>query len=231
MTSLTPEERLERYDAELDELKRGFIEAVERLGDEPAVDRSFDERLSGLGLVERLDRLRVELSPDDFDKDQIVALFNALFAIRNLVDAADGTPDLDTCDQLLVNIERIRHVFRDAIDEHVTGVANDRGLVLKDLRTWLPTTPLATIAELVGVDRRTLNRWVKQPGPPSARLALVARIVAVLRHAWSEPGIVAWFERPRRDLEGRKPRSVLDDPGAEETLILAARSGRSQYAS
>jgi hypothetical protein len=182
-------------------------------------------------LVDRLEQLRVGLQPEDFDKRQIVALFDALFTIRNLVDTADSSPDLDTCDKLLINIERIRHVFRDALDEHITGVATDRGLVLRDLREWLPGTSLATIAELVDVDRRTLTRWARQPGPPTPRLALVGRLVAILRHAWTERGILAWFDRPRRDLDGRRPRTLLGEAGAEDALIHAARGSRSQYAS
>jgi uncharacterized protein (DUF2384 family) len=229
LAALTPDERLERADAEIGELKERFVEAVERLSNETAVDNSFKDRL-GL-LADRLDRLREELLPDDFDKNQIVVMFNALFAIRKLIDSADEKPTLDTCDALLLNIERIRHVLRDALDEHVTGVANDRGLVVKELREWLPNTPWTTIANLVGVDRRTLNRWAKQSGPPGRRLARVARLVAILRHAWTEPGVLGWFDRPRRDLDGRKPRALLDDPAAEEALIMAARSGRSQYAS
>jgi hypothetical protein len=43
--------------------------------------------------------------------------------------------------------------------------------------------------------------------------------------------IVAWFYRPRRDLDGRKPIALLDDPNEDYALISAARSSRSQYAS
>jgi hypothetical protein len=227
--SLTTEERLERIDNEVEDVKDRFVEAIEQLTEEPAVDDSFVARLGGL--IERLNQLGTDLRPEDFDKDQLASLFRSLWSIRDLVDTADGSPDLDTCDELLVLIERVRHVVRDALDEHVTGVAGDRGLVVKDLRRWLPNTSLTTIAELVDVDRRTLNRWTHNPGPPSPRLALVARLVAILRHAWTEHGIVAWFDRPRRDLGGRKPRALLADPTAEDTLIMAARSGRSQYAS
>jgi hypothetical protein len=229
LASLTPDERLERADAEIGDLKDRFVEAVERLSNETAIDSSFKARL-GL-LADRLDQLREELLPEDFDKNQIVVMFNALFAIRKLIDAADDKPALDTCDALLLNIERIRHVLRDALDEHVTGVANDRGLVVRELREWLPNTPWTAIAELVGVDRRTLNRWAKQSEPPPRRLALVARLVAILRHAWTEAGILGWFDRPRRDLDERRPRALLGNPAAEEALIMAARSGRSQYAS
>lgn len=227
--TLTTEERLEHIDSELEDVKTRFIEALEQLAEEPAVDDSFGTRLRSL--TERLNKLGTDLRPEDFDKDQLASLFRSLWAIRDLVDAANGSPDLDTCDQLLVLIERTRHVVRGALDEHVTGVAHDQGLVVQDLREWLPNTPLTTIADLVGVDRRTLNRWSHHPGPPRPRLALVGRLVAILRHAWTEQGIVAWFDRPRRDLAGRKPRALLGDPAAEDALIMAARSGRSQYAS
>jgi hypothetical protein len=229
MTALTLDERLERADAQVGELKARFVDALEQLANEPEVDRSFKQRLAAL--AERLDEVREDLSPDDFDKNQLVAMFNALFAIRKLIDTAHERPPLDTCDGLLINIERIRHVLRDALDEHVSGVATDRGLVVRELRGWLPRTSWAAIADLVGVDRRTLHRWSKQSGAPSPRLALVARLVAILRHAWTEPGIVAWFDRPRRDLGGRRPRTMLDEAGADEALVMAARSGRSQYAS
>jgi uncharacterized protein (DUF2384 family) len=78
--------------------------------------------------------------------------------------------------------------------------------------------------EIVGVDRRTLSRWKKQSGPPKRRVRMVASLVAVLRHNWTEEGIVAWFYRPRRDLDGRKPIALLDDPNEDYALIIAARS-------
>jgi hypothetical protein len=62
-------------------------------------------------------------------------------------------------------------------------------------------------------------------------LRVFARLVAILRHNWDEQGIVAWFDRPRRDLGGRRPATVLLDPNYEDELISAARAGRSQYAS
>ena len=227
--TLTTEERLEHVDNELEDVKQKFTEALDQLDEEPAVDGALNDRLREIS--RRLNSLGDELRAEDYAKDQVVAFFRALFAIRDLVDQADGKPDLDTCDQLLVNIERIRHVVRDALDEHVTGVADDRGLVVGDLREWLPHTNLETIAGLAGVNRRTLTRWAEQSGPPPPRLRLVARLVAILRHNWTEPGVVAWFDRPRRDLGGKKPRSLLDDPSSEEDLLMAARSGRSQYAS
>ena len=40
----------------------------------------------------------------------------------------------------------------------------------------------------------------------------VARLVAILRHAWTDEGVVAWFYRPRKDLDARKPIELIDEP-------------------
>jgi hypothetical protein len=224
--TLTPEKRLERIDAIVEDLKRGFVEAIEQLQQSAELDATFRERWTALG--ERLSELRGELYPDDYDKQQLVEMHDALWEIKDLLQ--EGEPTLDTYDQLLLRVEQIRHVVRDALDEYVTGVSDDNGLVLRELAAWLPNTPDRVLAELVGVDRRTLSRWRKQSKPPARRLRAVARLVAVLRHSWTEEGIVAWFQRPRRELDGRKPIALLDDPLNDEALLSAARSSRSQYA-
>jgi hypothetical protein len=228
-TIQTPEERLGRVDQEIDELKDAFVEAIQELQRSSEVDDSFDGRWQDV--LSRISAIEHDVHPPDYDKDQVVELYQSLLQIKELLNSS-GTPcDLDTCDRLLVNIERIRHVVRDALDEHVGGVQSDVGLVVADLARWLPRTPDRVIAELVGVDRRTLSRWKQQPGPPKRRLRIVASLVAILRHNWTEEGIVAWFYRPRRDLDGRKPIALLDDPNSDYALINAARSSRSQYAS
>ncbi|HEX2161523.1 MAG TPA: hypothetical protein VHF88_06855, partial [Thermoleophilaceae bacterium] len=68
-------------------------------------------------------------------------------------------------------------------------------------------------------------------GGADPRLTLVARLVSILRHAWTPAGVVAWFDRPRRELDGRAPRELLDDPANERILIATARSSRNQYGS
>jgi uncharacterized protein (DUF2384 family) len=227
--TLTPEQRLGRADEELQELKNGFVEAITQLQDHPEVDGSFRERLETIS--ERLGALRDSLRLEDLDKAQLFEFHGALWEINRLLDAEEGaTSDLDVIDQLLVAIERVRHVIRDALDEHVVGLPTDAGLVVAELKKWLPETSNETIARLVGVDRRTLTRWTKEPRKPPRRLQLVAHLVAILRHNWTEEGIVAWFDRPRRGLEGRKPWTLLDDAAAEEWLLSEARGGRSQDA-
>jgi hypothetical protein len=225
---LTSEERLEQFDREVEELKQVFIEALDQLRQSPETDGSHDERWRTI--AERLKGLRAGIQPEDYDRDQLATLTTALLDMRDLLEQQEVPGDLDVCDGLLIALERIRHVVRDALDEHVNGVAGDVGLVMGDLDHWLPSIPDRTIAELVGVDRRTLSRWRLQGGPPRRRLRTFARLVAILRHNWDEEGVIAWFGRPRRDLGGRKPAALLSDPNAEPDLVNAARSGRSQYA-
>lgn len=227
--ALPMEERLKQVDHEVVDLQRGFVDAIAQLRGAPEVDGTFEERWRRI--ADRLRNLRSELLPSDFDKDQLTDLYTTLFDIRDLVDRIDGSRDMEAFDQLLVHLERIRHVVRDALDEHVTGVGADVGLVMRDLDRWLPDTPREPLAELAGVDRRTLSRWVDKAGTPSRRLQTVARLVAILRHNWTEEGVVAWFHRPRRDLGGRTPLAVLETRNFdEEALLAAARAGRSQYA-
>jgi hypothetical protein len=224
---LTPEERLGHADDELLDLKNGFVEAVAQLQEHPEIDGSFEERLEGIGA--RLSALREGLRPeDDLDKAQVIEFHEALWTINGLLSEREPSHDLDVIDQLLVAIERVRHVVRDALDEHVVGLPEDAGLVVEELRRWLPNTSNETIAGLVGVNRKTLGRWAKASRPASRRLQLVAHLVAILRHNWTEEGVIAWFGRPRRGLDGRRPAALLEDAGAEATLLSEARAGRSQ---
>ncbi|HEY3960229.1 MAG TPA: hypothetical protein VGL68_06940 [Solirubrobacteraceae bacterium] len=228
---LTYEERLEKLDREVSTLQRMFVEAVEEVRRTPETDDSFDARW--IETAERLKNLRGAIHPEDFDKSQFATLATAMLDIRDQLDRLDREEEgkLDVCDNLMILLEQVRHVVRDALDEHVTGVADDAGLVMRDLDEWLPNTPDRTIADLLEIDRRTLSRWRKQAGDPRRSLRIFVRLVAILRHNWDEQGIVAWFDRPRRDLGGRRPATVLLDPNYEDELISAARAGRSQYAS
>lgn len=225
---MTPEQRLERLDHEAEILKRAFVEAAEHLAKTPEVDGSVGERWESIS--QRLRDLRTSLQPEDYDKAQLAETYNTLFDIRDLID--DPPRDLDTIDRLLICIERVRHVIRDALDEHVAGLSNDVGVLVEELKGRLPNVKQDAVAELVGVNRRTLSRYARRSGPPPRRLRTVARLVAVLRHSWTEDGIVAWFHRPRRDLDGRTPLAMLAEENFDEpTLLMAARAGRSQYAS
>lgn len=221
---MTYAERLGQFDRELEDLQRGFIEAVEQLRRAPEVDGSYEERWQAI--ARRMKRLREGIQAEDYDKDQLATLATTLLDIRDQLDRDDAPGNLDVCDQLMIMLERIRHVVRDALDEHVDGVSGDVGVVMAELGQWLPHVSDETIAALVGVNRRTLSRWRRQKVQPRRNLRVFARLVAILRHSWEEEGVIAWFERPRRDLHGTKPITLLADPSAEEELMEAARSSR-----
>lgn len=225
-STLSPEERLARLNREVEELRQGLIEASVVLKQSPPVDHAFDDRW--VGLSDRIRALGADLQPEDFDREHFARLDQALLEIGDLLDEEWNG---DTLDRLLIRIERVRHAIRDTIDERVSGAASDVSLLLEDLDRWLPHVTRDELAELAGVTPRTLARWTKQDTPPTRRLTTVARLVAVLRHGWTEEGVVAWFHRPRRDLQGQRPTALLQDPNYDEDeLISAARAGRSQHA-
>ena len=154
---MTYAERLGKFDQELEDLQRGFIEAVEHLRRSPEVDGSYEERWQAI--ARRMKRLREGIRAEDYDKDQLATLASTLLDIRDQLDRDDAPGNLDVCDQLMVMLERIRHVVRDALDEHVSGATGDVGVVMTELERWLPHVSDQTIATLVGVDRRSLSRW------------------------------------------------------------------------
>lgn len=223
---MTPSQRLTVLDREVEELKQAFVDAAQQLQRAPEVDWSYDERWRSI--AQRLRDVRAELQPADYDKDQLAELLASLFDIRDLMAE---TQTLDTLDTLVLATERVRHVIRDALDERVAGADGDVAVVVDELYRQLPSINRDAIAELVGVNRRTLARWAQQSGTPKRRLSTVARLVAILRHNWTEDGIVAWFHRPRRDLGERTPMTVLGEENFDDqALIAAARAGRSMYA-
>jgi len=234
MTTTANQDRLWALDSELEALKASFEELLASFSDafgevvaRPDLDGSIEVRLADV--ANRLRNLKPELEALDFDVEQSAALFSAIVDVDRAVQAEHE--DFDRFEQMLLGIERIRQVIRDAIDESVGGVDADRRRQLEALENGLPGVKQIQIAELLGVDPRTVRRWSERPGRADPRLSLVARLVSILSHAWTPAGVVAWFDRPRRELDGRAPRSLLDDPANERVLIAAARSSRNQYGS
>jgi hypothetical protein len=181
---------------------------------------------TGRRLVTRLSR---DLGPLEIDPGALAEIQRVMIdGIGQLEDQPDMAP-IDVLDDLLVRGERIRHVLRDALDADL-GMAPDNARALSGaLVAWLPRVPQREIAQLVGISPRQLQRWLKDGGEPSRRLWLVARLVVLLKRAWTPEGVLAWFRRPRRDLEGHAPIDVLEDPAWEQTLLGAVRQGRAQH--
>lgn len=135
----------------------------------------------------------------------------------------------DAADAYLMELEAIRHVLRDLLQEHQPESLRREGRELIGLlEDWLPHVPVAQLAELLGLSVRQLQRRRHEDAPSTSREQLVARLVAILRHAWTDEGVVAWFHRTRADLGGQAPIALLGDPAREPDLLIAARAGRVQ---
>jgi len=217
--------RLIEIDTEVEGVKAAFEEALDEVAGHPEIDGSAHKRLTDVG--KRLADLKPQLEAADLSYEQRATLYSALVDVSTAMNAGPG--DLNRFEAALVGIERVRHVVRDALDEFVGGTSADRRRLLQEIERSLPGIRQTDIAELLAVDPRTIRRWTSEAGEPEHRLQLVARLVAVLRHAWTPKGILAWFHRPRRDLDGKAPIDLLEDPGSEQALLSAARSSRNQY--
>lgn len=137
---------------------------------------------------------------------------------------------------LRLRLEQMRHVFRDLAGE--LEVSDQRSG--KELARWLTETvdlPQQRLADLLGVEKRTFQRWIseKEPSSPAAddesRLRIVARLVNQLRHSLTPVGVIGWFERPRSELAGQAPRDLLSEPDALPRIQALAAGLRSSTAS
>lgn len=137
---------------------------------------------------------------------------------------------LDYADELLMEVEAVRHVVRDALQEQPRALLQDARAVAGQLEAWLPGLSQRELAALLGMSARTYQRHREQGGEAGSREQTVLRLVAILRRGWSDAGVLAWFERPRLDLDGAAPLGLLGDPAREQQLLGLARGGRVQGA-
>jgi hypothetical protein len=145
----------------------------------------------------------------------------------------ESASPLDSADAFLVEMEAIRHIIRDLLEEQPPVSLQDASRAIALLEQWLPGVTQTQLAELIDYSPRTMQRLVRAEQKSTTathRLQVVARIVAIVRHAWTPQGVVMWFSRRRADLGGRAPVELLDDPVHEHELIRAARAGRVQGA-
>jgi uncharacterized protein (DUF2384 family) len=161
----------------------------------------------------------------------VVVLHSAISAQRALERRqAPGARD-----QLRVALESIRQALAAIAEREPVADERTPKAIVASLAAWTEV-PQARLAELLGVSSRQLQRWLSasersQPeGEDARRVRVVARVVAQLRFALTPAGTVAWFDWPRHDLGGRRPRDLLGDPAQEPTLAMVAASMRSTLA-
>jgi uncharacterized protein (DUF2384 family) len=135
---------------------------------------------------------------------------------------------------LRVGVEQLRQALRDAVTDEVVAPGQPAGALAR----WLVESLRVSVGELagvVGVSSRTFHRWMEDDSvvPSSkdeARLATVAQVANQLRHVFTGPGVVGWFERPLIDLDGETPDELLGDPVRYPEVLAAARRYRAMVA-
>ncbi|MGO9924796.1 MAG: hypothetical protein ACLPLP_01290 [Mycobacterium sp.] len=132
-----------------------------------------------------------------------------------------------------VALEQVRHALRDITENQPYGDDAPVRDVLARTAEVL-TTPQKTLAELLGISVRQLQRWLAPDGTEpaaddAARIRAVGQIVNQLRHSFTGPGVIAWFYRQHPVL-GRRPIDLLDDPLCYPRLLEAATAARAMTA-
>jgi hypothetical protein len=230
MTTVTvgSEERLRDADILIDEFITRVTADIEQVKGK-AFDPGYVERFRET--AQRLStRLNEELPPD-LDVEAVAEIRGILIEALQDLSTIDEERPWDVVEVFILRAEAIRHIVRDALDAHVGSDGQNAADLIRALQEWLPRVPQTQLAELVDISPRQLQRWKKSGGEPPRRLQLVTRLVALLHRAWTPEGVLAWFDRPRSDLDGQAPRAVLDDHAYEQRLIRAVRQGRAQHGS
>jgi AraC-like DNA-binding protein len=207
---------------------RRELEAAAGDADAPAVDPEYVNRW-----LETARRLSVQVStdlPPQLDPEDVAEIRKIIVNLLDVLEQLDERRPLDTIDQFVVGAEAVRHILRDALDEHVGVRDDDARRLVAYLKEALPRVTQADRARIAGVSTRHLQRLAKEGGVPPRQLVLAARLVKLLRYVWNPEGVIAWFHRERPQLDGHAPIDVAGDPGFERMLLRLARQGRAQHA-
>lgn len=163
------------------------------------------------------------------DPDQAAALWQAALHGQKGLRSDD---DKERRREVRVALEQFRQVLRGILENQPYGEESPvRDVLARTVETL--AAPQRTVAELLGVSSRQLQRWLADDAYPAgddaARIRVVGQLVNQLRHAFTGPGVAAWFTRPHPAL-GQPPIDLLDDPLAYPRLIGAATAARAQTA-
>jgi uncharacterized protein (DUF2384 family) len=128
-----------------------------------------------------------------------------------------------------IALEQFRQTLRDIVENQPYNAdAPIRDVLARTVETV--AAPQKTLAELLGVSVRQLQRWLAADGPEpaaddAARIRVVGQVTNQLRHSFTGPGTLAWFNR-RHPVLGQRPVELLDDPLRYPQLLSAAAAAR-----
>jgi hypothetical protein len=222
----TPEQdQVRDLESRLEDMKDRLVDDLDRSGE--TLDGEFLTRFRDT--VNAAARQVNESLPLSFPPEAGDEIRRTVIDALTEIEDIDEARPLDAVDRLLIRFEQIRHILRDAVDESLEVSDDDGQALAKKLLEWLPGVRQADVAAIIGTSTRTLQRLVKDGGTPTNRMRLVARMVALLRRAWTPQGVLAWFYRPRQELDGQRPVDVLEQAEYEEPLMTMVRQGRAGH--
>jgi AraC-like DNA-binding protein len=216
----------QRISDDLAEL-RDDVEGVAGDAKLPAVDQEYVDRW-----VETARRLSVQVSndlPPQLEPEAVAEIRKIIINLLDGLERVDSARPLDAIDHFFVELEAVRHILRDALDEHAGFPEDDARPLIAYLQKALPRVTQADQARLVGISTRHLQRLGKEGGTPPYQLVVAVRLVKLLRYVWNPEGVVAWFYRERTALDGHAPIDVVADPGFERQVVRLARQARAQH--
>lgn len=208
-----------------DEKIMAFQRTMEKAARTGALDPEELERF-GQTIKEAAARVNDQVLPH-IDPTSAQEIGTRLISILTLDVTTVDT--LDAADSYLIDLEAIRHVFRDLLEEQrPESLRREAQELVALIEGWLPDVSVQDRADLLGFTPRQLQRRRHDNAPATSREQLVARLIAILRGGWTDAGVMAWFRRPRAELHGAAPIDLLADPSQEPALLLSARAGRVQ---
>lgn len=158
-------------------------------------------------------------------------LTTMLFAAAFRAEKALRHDDAETRRRdLRIALEQFHQALRDIVSNRPFATDTPvRGVLANAVAAV--SMPQREFAELLGVSTRQLQRWLAADGPvpagdDEARIRIVAQLVNQLRHAFTGPGVLAWFNR-KHPVLGVKPMARLGDPLGYPELLRAASGARS----
>jgi len=206
---------------------RNDMETVTKDSKQPGIDPAYVKRW-----LETAKRLSVQVSndlPPQLEPEAVAEIRKIIINLLDALERVDPDRPFDAIDRFFVESEAVRHILRDALDEHAGCGEDDARPLVAYLQQALPRITQADQARLAGVSTRHLQRLGKDGGTPPYQLVLAVRLVKLLRYVWNPEGVVAWFYRERRDLDGHAPIDLAGNAGFERALIRLARQGRAQH--